>query len=704
MKTLNIMLKIIDVEESNLEPAALVVRMIKYYDEKTCLNELYDRLRETSSYEIEEGNIQIRWGPVSTPSDETMKTVMGTIMAHKTIAESLTDKLIDLNNTPHQEIYPHTGMWIFYRGKEDDMSLNTMKDGIRAQRDYMEQTETITVGGLGNYRLDEIRPAMKINRQGNSANHTAAQLIVLEDIITKDGKFEASPFDGVYRKPNGNYVFTGNRRNTTKMREYFREGTFLSSITFWGYRNLRGFTVKALWRKLPENEDQTTEFTIVDPVNLKDPINKESQQIRNTEVNSEPVEGIKEVTNKPTVPEGNPPPIQLQEIYQKPPQYEQFRGYNGFPTPHYYEMRHNPYYDPLNDKTQSELNRWSMAPSKNIEIPKFPGSISHESLEFITNSILEQFRVYIPKITEEAWSVCDPAARLVSLLLHRDKALLSCINDTLDANMRHIIGEIYNQDESEDTAQINNTHAKEHQTPMQTGKSTGGILDSASDGGFYTPGGEASQSKVNSSLKRMEKETSAIMEKERLKFEAFSDELNVSNISKDETICSPNTEKLKKELANESTLSSWSQGMPDEDLISKEAIDEHLKDLTEETEPNIVATPSKVSQQIDSKGSEANMGEKPKEKTNSETDNSSKESTSSMEKNERKEKAEEKDIQTATSGDSSVSSGLPEGINGENNGTAKKETKQTIRETPSRRCKITKKPSSNNTATGRDAT
>eukprot|EP00956_Cyclotella_meneghiniana_P024498 scaffold49256_cov25-Cyclotella_meneghiniana.AAC.2 len=179
MKTLNSMLKIIDVEESNLEPAALVVRMIKYYDEKTCLNEIHDRLRETSSYEVDEGNIQIRWGPVSTPSDETMKIVMGTIMAHKTIAESLTDKLIDLNNTPHQELYPHTGMWIFYRGKEDDMSLNTMKDGIRAQREYMEQTETITVGGLGNYRLDEIRPAMKINRQGNSANHTAAQLIVL---------------------------------------------------------------------------------------------------------------------------------------------------------------------------------------------------------------------------------------------------------------------------------------------------------------------------------------------------------------------------------------------------------------------------------------------------------------------------------------------------------------------------------------------
>eukprot|EP00956_Cyclotella_meneghiniana_P006608 scaffold8732_cov93-Cyclotella_meneghiniana.AAC.1 len=79
--------------------------------------------------------------------------------------------------------------------------------------------------------------------------------------------------------------------------------------------------------------------------------------------------------------------------------------------------------------------------------------------------------------------------------------------------MRRIIGEIYNQDESEDTEQINNTNAKEHQTPMQIGKSTGGILDSTSDGGFYTPGGEVSSSKVNSSLKRMEKETSAFTQR-----------------------------------------------------------------------------------------------------------------------------------------------------------------------------------------------
>ena len=98
------------------------------------------------------------------------------------------------------------------------------------------------------------------------------------------------------------------------------------------------------------------------------------------------------------------------------------------------------------------------------------------------------------------------------------------------------------------------------------------------------------------------------------------------------------------------------------------------------------------------------VGEKLDDKTNSEMNNSSKENTVSTGKNVRKENVEDKDIQTATSGDSSVSSGLPEGINSENNGTAKKEPKQTIRETPSRRCKITKKPSSNNSVTGRDAT
>eukprot|EP00956_Cyclotella_meneghiniana_P031391 scaffold82298_cov45-Cyclotella_meneghiniana.AAC.11 len=283
-----------------------------------------------------------------------------------------------------------------------------------------------------------------------------------------------------------------------------------------------------------------------------------------------------------------------------------------------------------------------MAPSKNIEVPKFPGSISHEGVEYITNSILEQFRIYIPKITEEAWSVCDPAPRLVSLLIHRDQALLSCINDTLDANMRRIIGEIYNQEESEDTQQISN--AKEHQTPMHMGKLTGGIIDSTSDGGFYTPGGESS-SKVNSSLQRLE-ETSALMENERLKFEAFSDELNVSNISKDETICSPNTEKLKKELANESTLSSWSQGMPDEDLIDK-----HLKDKTEEKETIVVAKPSSVTQKADGNGPEMNVREEPDDKSNSGMNNSSKESTLSVGKNVRKENMEVKEIKMTMSGD-----------------------------------------------------
>eukprot|EP00956_Cyclotella_meneghiniana_P016206 scaffold25490_cov68-Cyclotella_meneghiniana.AAC.4 len=563
----------------------------------------------------------------------------------------------------------------------------------------MEQTETITVGGLGNYRLDEIRPAVKINRQGNSANHTAAQLIVLEDIINQEGKSEASPFDGIYRKPNGSYVFTGSRRNLSKLREYFREGTFLDNITFWGYRNLRGFTVKALWRKLPGSEDKSTEFTIVDPANMKEPSTNENQNIGQVVETGKPVGATKEATEKPKVPAGNPPPIQYQEIYQKPPQYEHPYGYRGAPTSHLNEIRHNPYYDPLNDKTQTELNRWGMAPSKNIEVPKFTGSISHEALVYITNSILEQFRKYIPKITEEAWSVCDPAARLVSLLINRDQALLSCINDTLDANMRSIIGEIYNQDGSEETEQI--TNAKEHQTPIQSGKSAGDIMDSTSDGGYYTPGGEFS-SKVNLSIQRMEKETSALMEKERLKFEAFTNELNVSNISKDETICSPNTEKLKKELANESTLSSWSQGMPDEDLISNEAIDEHLKDKTNENETTVEAKPSSATQKTDSNGSVINAGEGPKDESTSERNITSKCTTVDGE-NECKKNAEDKEITAATSGESSDSSGLPEGINSENNGTAKKEPKQ-IRETPSRRCKINKKSTSTNSVTGRDAT
>ena len=127
MKAQNIILKIIDVEENIQEPAALAVRMNRYYDEKKCIAELRERLRETSSYEVAEGSINIKWRMVAAPSDETLKIVMGTIEAQRSIAAIVTGKLLDLNSTPQQELYPHTGNWIFHRGKEDDGAMNTMK-------------------------------------------------------------------------------------------------------------------------------------------------------------------------------------------------------------------------------------------------------------------------------------------------------------------------------------------------------------------------------------------------------------------------------------------------------------------------------------------------------------------------------------------------------------------------------------------------
>ena len=117
-----------------------------------------------------------------------------------------------------------------------------------------------------------------------------------------------------------------------------------------------------------------------------------------------------------------------------------------------------------------------------------------------------------------------------------------------------------------------------------------------------------------------------------------------------------------------------------------------------------MAKPSSVTQKADSNGPEMNVREEPDDKSNSEMNNLSKESTLSVGKNVRKENMEDKEIKMTMCGDSSVSSGLPDGINSENNGTAKKEPKQMKRETPSRRCKITKKSTSNNSVTGRDAT
>eukprot|EP00956_Cyclotella_meneghiniana_P009402 scaffold12986_cov68-Cyclotella_meneghiniana.AAC.8 len=685
LKAQSIILKIIDVEENIQEPAALAVRMNRYYDEKKCIAELRERLRETSSYEVAEGSINIKWRMVAAPSDEILKIVMGTIEAQRSIAAIVTDKLLDLNSTPQQELYPHTGNWIFHRGKEDDGAMNTMKEGIRCQRDYMEQTETITVVGLGYFPLKESTPVLKVNGHGNSSGHTAAQLIVLEDVLTRAGNFEASPFDGVYEKPNGSYVFTGSRKYTSKMRDYFREGAFLSSLILWGFTNHRDQTVKAFWRKLPENDDNTTEHTIIDPQSMD-------------HVNGADMEEVAESQVAPAIPLGHPPPISYQDQFQRPPQYEQVDGKKVNPKAHYEGPQHNPYYDPLNDKTHAELNRWSMAPSKNIEVPKFPGTIGHEGLEYIVNSILEQFRTYIPKITEDAWSVCDPAARLVSLLIHRDQALLSCINDTLDTNMRRIIGEIYNES-SEDTDQINNMRGTGvPPTPVSNLKYTEGTAMSQSE--FHTPGGELMSPKVSTDIRKLAHETSAFMEDERRKFDGYNSKLNVSGINQeedDDNIKSPSTDNLKRELANETTLTNWSQEISENDMITNDAIDEHLREQDEKSKTKTSSTVEITEKAMAHNNIDMKLNSKetsPRENNNI-----------SPKMKEDSNNSEDKVLQEAESGESSASSGLPIGINDEDDGTAKIESTPTKRITHSRRCKSNDTNYNiNSTGTGKDAT
>ena len=77
-------------------------------------------------------------------------------------------------------------------------------------------------------------------------------------------------------------------------------------------------------------------------------------------VNAADVEEVAEPQKAPAIPLGHPPPISYQDHFQRPPQYEQVDGNKVNPKAHYEGPQHNPYYDPLNDKTHAEVNRWSI--------------------------------------------------------------------------------------------------------------------------------------------------------------------------------------------------------------------------------------------------------------------------------------------------------------------------------------------------------
>ena len=148
-----------NIEESTKEVAAIAVRMNKHCDKTSCVSEIIERLSADSSYDVTIDQIDIDWRLVKT-SDGVGRLAMGVIVADADIVAVVTEKLIDLNATKHYGIRPYTANIIFHRGKEDGGLMFTLKEGIRLQRDYMYQQETITVTGLATYDLLSHIPEM----------------------------------------------------------------------------------------------------------------------------------------------------------------------------------------------------------------------------------------------------------------------------------------------------------------------------------------------------------------------------------------------------------------------------------------------------------------------------------------------------------------------------------------------------------------
>ena len=92
--------------------------------------------------------------------------------------------------------------------------------------------------------------------------------------------------------------------------------------------------------------------------------------------------------------------------------------------------------------------------------------------------------------------------------------------------------------------------------------------------------------KVSTDIRKLAHETSAFMEDERRKFDEYNSKLDVSGINQeedDDNIKSPSTDNLKRELANETTLTNLSQEISENDIITNAAIDEHLREQDEQS-------------------------------------------------------------------------------------------------------------------------
>eukprot|EP00956_Cyclotella_meneghiniana_P016649 scaffold26449_cov90-Cyclotella_meneghiniana.AAC.1 len=271
-----------------------------------------------------------------------------------------------------------------------------------------------------------------------------------------------------------------------------------------------------------------------------------------------------------------------------------------------------------------DLNRWGMATQMNIEIPEFTGTISRESLVFITNHIALQFRRLIPAEVEKALTVCDPASRMVGALVERDEALCDGINEALDKiasrnekrfdEFTDLYVHMLKKKLGYRTGKMGEDMEKELlKTPLKPDPVTGSYF--GANQGNKTPENQTSEfhtpdagktPKVDGGIQDLASATMKEIQARHESFMNYADTLDVSRINdEEEEEEEGSAQALRMQLHDTSVKSNWDQSLADTTI-------KDVKDAEAETtnEANNNDTKPKANPEKQSEPAEVEQDEK----------------------------------------------------------------------------------------------
>eukprot|EP00956_Cyclotella_meneghiniana_P003285 scaffold3976_cov45-Cyclotella_meneghiniana.AAC.15 len=243
LKQLEVILKVLDVSTTMKEPVAVISKGSKYDDSNRCIEEIISRLSEQGPRDYDKSQLEIEWRKVTDPSDDNIYAIMGVIMCEKEVYDTLANDLILLNNSKDIAIHPHTGRWVIYCGRDDEIQPFTMKAGIKTQIEHRNQQEIIILSGMALFDLENDIPELMGNGEKNITEKPIIRLFC-QGLGTRD-ESGRSPFEMMYRKSKNEYVVTSTRSRHSRALAYFREGHFKADMHAWykGDRKLQKSTM-----------------------------------------------------------------------------------------------------------------------------------------------------------------------------------------------------------------------------------------------------------------------------------------------------------------------------------------------------------------------------------------------------------------------------------------------------------------------------